>query len=112
MDYVAAILLFAAAVAGLFPFVHISKGMMAPRMLVMLHAGLAVAGFLALLIYTFVTEKHEKHYNVLVMLALAGLIGLWVWMGKPGLSKAGWLIAYMLIGMFGLLWLLTFLIKT
>lgn len=113
MDYVAAILLFGAAAVGLFPLVHISKGMMAPRLLVMVHAALAAAGFLSLVVYTLVTEKHHKHYETLVMLGLAGLLGLLVWIGKvPEAGKRGWLIAYSLLGMTGLWWLLTFLIKT
>jgi TctA family transporter len=113
MDYVAAILLFGSALAGLFPFVHASSGMNPPQKPALLHTVLAFAGFIALVIFAFVTEKHHKHIETLIMLAIAGAIGIFVLVGNiTERGKKGWLIAYSLTGMFGLWWLLTFIIKS
>lgn len=113
MDYAAAILLFGSALAGLFPFVHLSRGMDPPQKPALLHVILAFAGFIALVIFAFTTEKHHKHIETIIMLAIAGLIGILILAGNLNeRAKKGWLIAYSLTGMFGLWWLLTFIIKT
>lgn len=47
-------------------------------MLTLAHVALAVAGYLSLVLYAFVTEQPEKHYHTLIMLAIAGAVGLWL----------------------------------
>lgn len=82
-----------------------------PKMVTLAHVGLVVAGYLSLIIYGFVTEQPEKYYHTLVMLGIAGLIGLWLLLSKkPVHTLKGVAIAYSLVGMFGFLWLLTFII--
>ncbi|ARS38148.1 hypothetical protein [Pontibacter actiniarum] len=109
MDIVAAILLFGAALVGVFSLTHSSMNMSPPPKLTYAHVGLAVAGYLALVIYAFVTEQPEKHYHTLIILGIAGLIGLWLLLTKKPVHT-GAAIAYSLVGMFGFLWLLTFII--
>ncbi|WP_299761250.1 hypothetical protein [uncultured Pontibacter sp.] len=111
MDIIAAIFLFGAALAGVFALMELNMKGFPPKMVVFAHIGLAVAGYLSLIIYAFVTEQPEKHYHTLVMLAIAGLIGLWLLLSKkPVHTLKGAAIAYSLVGMFGFLWLLTFII--
>ncbi|MDX5482982.1 MAG: hypothetical protein LPK07_14990 [Hymenobacteraceae bacterium] len=111
MDIVAAILLFGAALIGVFSLTHSSMNISPPQKLTFAHTGLAIAGYLALVIYAFVTEQPEKHYHTLIILGIAGLIGLWLLLSKrPVHTLKGGAIAYSLIGMFGFLWLLTFII--
>jgi TctA family transporter len=83
-----------------------------PQKPALLHILLAFTGFIALVIFAFVTEKHHKHIETIVMLAIAGAIGIFMLAGKiSDKAKKGLLILYSLTGMFGLWWLLTFIIK-
>lgn len=81
-----------------------------PKLVTVVHAGLALAGFLSLVIYAFVTEQPNKHYETLIMLGIAGMPGLWLLLSKNSAFNKGIAIAYSLLGMFGFLWLLTFII--
>ena len=111
MDIVSAILLFGAALAGLFLLVHVSGNMKRPTSLVLTHVTLAGLGFLALVIYAFTTEQPEKHYYTLAMLAIAGIVGLWLLFSGGSVYRLKALaITYSLLGMFALFWLLTFVV--
>ncbi len=111
MDIVAAILLFGAAVSGFMAFVHMSMGMKIEKRLRLFHIVLVAAGIVALIIYVLFTNNHEKHINVLVMLGIALIPGLFLLSGKSGTSRGkGFAVAYGLTGLFALLWLLTYLI--
>lgn len=111
MDIVSAILLFGAALAGLFLMGYLNGNKPLPGTLVTIHTGLTALGIFALVIYTFTTEQLEKHYHTLVMLAVAGGVGLWLWLSNGSvLQKKALAIVYSLLGMFALLWLLTFII--
>ncbi|MEX2336804.1 MAG: hypothetical protein WD555_06000 [Fulvivirga sp.] len=111
MDIVAAVLLFCAALVGVFALMGLNMKASPPKKVKVLHIALAVAGYIALVIYAFVTEQPEKHYDTLVMLSIAGLLGLWLLLSKkPVHVLKGMAIVYSLAGMFGLLWLLTFVI--
>ncbi|MDX5421667.1 MAG: hypothetical protein LPK14_05385 [Hymenobacteraceae bacterium] len=111
MDIVAAIFLFGAALVGVFALMDLNMKGFPPKIVTISHVGLAVAGYLSLVIYAFVTEQPEKHYHTLVILCIAGLIGLWLLLSKkPKHTIKGVAIAYSLVGMFGFLWLLTFII--
>jgi|GEM_PF-2688202 len=111
MDIVAAILLFGAAVSGFMAFVHLSMGMQIGRILRLSHAVMVAAGIVALLFYALFTNNHEKHINVLVMLGVAVIPGLFLLIGKSGnLKGKGLAVVYGITGLFALLWLLTYLI--
>ncbi|SDM55336.1 hypothetical protein SAMN05421823_115100 [Catalinimonas alkaloidigena] len=108
MDIVAGILLLAAATVGLFPLTSAHQHHEPPRRLVGVHLGLAVLGFLALVVYAISTDQPHKHGDTLTLLSIAALLGGVVWR-TPRLP---WIIAYALAGGFAVLWLLTYLIPT
>lgn len=111
MDIVAAILLFGAAVSGFMAFVHLSMEMQVGRKLRLFHAVLVAAGIVALILYAMFTNDHEKHINVLVMLGIAVIPGLFLLRGKSVTHRGkGLAVTYGLTGLFALLWLLTYLI--
>lgn len=111
MEVTAAILLFLGAVLGFVAFVHLSMNMKIPRMTWLLHLGFVVLGVIALVIYAFVTDSGEKRIDVLVMLGIAAIPGLWLLLGKMGTgTRKGVALVYGLTGMFALCWLLTFVI--
>ncbi len=111
MDIVAAILLFGAAFAGLFPLVHVSHRHEAPRNLLLAHVALAVLGWLALLIYAIATNNADKHLDALVLLTIALLIGAWLWSHSRRRRPSPLLvITYVMMGMIGFWWLLTYVI--
>ena len=111
MEVTAAILLFLGAVFGFISFVHLGMDMKTPKMIRLLHVVFVVLGIAALITYALTTESNVKHYNVLVILGIAMLPALWILFGSTvkGLKKA-LATVYALIGMFGLFWLLTFVI--
>lgn len=113
MDYVSAILLFFAAITGLFPFIQLNSGMKSSQQLIFIHRLLVAAGIISLVIFALVTEKHHKHVETIIFLVIAVIIGSAASSRKiSNEGKRGILIIYFLTGMFGLLWLLTFIIKT
>jgi hypothetical protein len=111
MDYLAGSLLFIAALTGVLPFTHLSIDMKPPQKMVMIHSILFLAGFLSLILYSIFTDKGHKHYETLVMLAIALVFGLMFLSGKSMMQKKAWAISYAVSGMFAMLWLLTFIIK-
>lgn len=113
MDYVSAILLFFAAFTGLFPFIQLNSGMKYSLQLVFIHRFLVAAGTISLVIFAFVTEKHHKHVETIIFLVIAVIIESAANSRRiSNEGKRGILIVYFLTGMFVLLWLLTFIIKT
>lgn len=111
MDYLAGSLLFIAALTGVLPFTHLSMDMKPPQKVVMIHSILFLAGFLSLIIYSIFTDKGHKHYETLVMLAIALVFGLVYFLTTTLTGKKAWAISYAVSGMFAMLWLLTFIIK-
>ncbi|MGK7391517.1 MAG: hypothetical protein ACNS60_14275 [Candidatus Cyclobacteriaceae bacterium M2_1C_046] len=111
MDIVASILLFLSSVIGVILITQNSMDMQPPKKIILLHVALFALGFIALGIYGLVTEEGNKHIETLIMLAIAIVLGVWMWLGKFSAHKLKILsICYTLIAGFGMLWLLTFII--
>lgn len=111
MDILSALLLFAAAVTGLFLMMYLSSDMKLPGILITSHVSLAALGFISLLIYALTTEEPQKHYHTLTLLSIAGVSGFLLWFSSGSLFRKKLLaILYSMLGMFGFLWLLTFII--
>jgi ACR3 family arsenite efflux pump ArsB len=111
MEKVAGLVLFIAAIAGFMQYVHFSMQMKAPNTIRLTHIVSLIIGILLMIIYAWTTGKHEKHFDVLIMLGIAlipGSLLLWGKLAKG--AKIALSIVYGLTGMFALWWLLTFII--
>jgi hypothetical protein len=111
MDYLAGSLLFIAALTGVMPFTHLGMDMQLPQKMTLIHKLAFLAGFISLIIFSIFTDQHHKHYETLVMLTITLALGLITLTRSSIVSKKAWAISYAVVGMFSVLWLLTFLIK-
>lgn len=110
MEITASVLLFLGAVVGFMAFTRLSMSMPVPKMTWLAHLILVALGAVALLMYALSTESVEKHYNVLIILGIAFIPGLLLFTQKSPAGRKSMAMLYGLIGMFGLFWLLTYVI--
>ncbi|WP_029038219.1 hypothetical protein [Salinimicrobium xinjiangense] len=111
MEITATILLFIGVIFGFMAFTHLSMNMKVPKMTWMIHLIMVILGVVALIIYALATENVEKHYNILVIFAIALIPGLLILFGKRGTgTKKALAMVYGLIGLFGFFWLLTYVL--
>ncbi|GHA25436.1 hypothetical protein GCM10007103_03340 [Salinimicrobium marinum] len=110
MELTATILLFLGVVFGFMAFTHLSMNMKVPKMTWMIHLVAVALGLTALIIYAFVTESQEKHYNLMVIFGLALIPALMMFVQKSMAVKKALALVYGFIGLFGFFWLLTYVL--
>lgn len=111
MELIATILLFIGVVFGFIAFTFLSMNMKVPRLTWIIHLIAIILGLTALIIYGLSTENIEKHYNILIMMALALVPGLMLLFGKSGSRTRKTLaMVYGFLGLFGFFWLLTYVL--
>lgn len=79
-----------------------------PKAIAIAHGAFAVLGILILLSYALTTEEHHKHWESLVLFALAAIVGLYLFSRDIRHKQVpGWLAAlHGVVGAGGLVWLL------
>ncbi|WP_424494076.1 hypothetical protein [Salinimicrobium sp. GXAS 041] len=110
MEITATVLLFAGAVLGFMAFTHLSMNMSVPKMIWLSHVVLVALGLLALIINAFTTDSMEKHYNLMVIFAIALIPALTMFAKKDITTRKALAIVYGLTGFFGLFWLITYVL--
>ncbi|GAB3833861.1 hypothetical protein [Pontibacter rugosus] len=113
MAEAATIFFFVAMLVGTLLLSHVLQGKMAPKKLLMIHAGSFVLGLLLLILFAIITDKPEKQIATIVTFSVAALIGFLLFMQKKKHQHMQkWLaIVYQAIGMGGLIWLLIFVLN-
>lgn len=108
MVITAIVLIAIAVIFGAYLLSYVLKQKIPPKGIAIAHGTAAVLGILVLLTYALTTEKHHKHWDSLVIFAVAAILGLYMFsrdIRHKNVPK--WLaVIHGVVGLGGLAWIL------